>query len=70
MSQTLPRRKARLNNVWGLHGLYECLTQQGDDDKARYIQNQRDVALASADVPIKASCFCRLSALGNNVFCC
>ena len=70
MSKTLPRRKARLNNVWGLHGLYECLTQQGDDDKARYIQNQRDVALASADVPIKASCFCRLSALGNNVFCC
>ncbi|PWY74944.1 hypothetical protein BO83DRAFT_398320 [Aspergillus eucalypticola CBS 122712] len=63
LSETLPRRKARLNNVWSLHGLYECLVRQGMHDKARYIRAQRDVALASADVPINASCFCRLSAV-------
>ncbi|PYH69094.1 TPR-like protein [Aspergillus vadensis CBS 113365] len=70
LSETLPRRKARLNNVWSLHGLYECLIRQGMHDKARYIRAQRDVALASADVPINASCFCRLSAVESTNVCC
>nr|XP_001393621.2 hypothetical protein ANI_1_1280084 [Aspergillus niger CBS 513.88] len=70
LSETLPRRKARLNNVWSLHGLYECLVRQGLHDKARYIRAQRDVALASADVPINASCFCRLSAVESTSACC
>lgn len=63
MSESLPRRKARLNNVWSLHGLHECLVRQGIHDKAQYIRVQRDIALASADVNIPASCFCRLSAV-------
>ncbi|PYH61066.1 TPR-like protein [Aspergillus niger CBS 101883] len=70
LSETLPRRKARLNNVWSLHGLYECQVRQGLHDKARYIRAQRDVALASADVPINASCFCRLSAVESTSACC
>ncbi|KAI2836855.1 transcriptional regulator family: Fungal Specific TF [Aspergillus niger] len=69
LSETLPRRKARLNNVWSLHGLYECQVRQGLHDKARYIRAQRDVALASADVPINASCFCRLSAVESTSAC-
>lgn len=63
MSESLPRRKARLNNVWSLHGLYESLVRQGIQDKAQYIHVQRDIALASADVTITTSCFCRLSAV-------
>ncbi|CAI7604025.1 unnamed protein product [Penicillium viridicatum] len=27
MGGSLPRRQARLNNVWGLHGLHECLVR-------------------------------------------
>ncbi|KAL5360404.1 hypothetical protein BJX96DRAFT_150292 [Aspergillus floccosus] len=70
LSKTLPRRKARLNNVWGLHGLHECLGRRGEHEKARYIRAQRDIALASADVSITASCFCRLSAVGQDQVCC
>ncbi|KAH7394649.1 hypothetical protein BKA66DRAFT_567010 [Pyrenochaeta sp. MPI-SDFR-AT-0127] len=66
-SESLPRRKARINNVWGLHGLYECFVRNGKHEKARSICLQRDIAMAFADVPIKASCFCRLSAMkGKN----
>ncbi|KAJ5419905.1 uncharacterized protein N7487_003455 [Penicillium crustosum] len=61
LSDSLPRRKARLNNVWGLHGLHECLTKTGKIGEAKVIGIQKDLALASADVPIAASCFCRLS---------
>ncbi|KAJ5110086.1 Tetratricopeptide-like helical [Penicillium argentinense] len=59
----LPRRQARLNNVWGLHGLLECLVRLDKNDEASTIRVQRDIALASADTPILASCFCRLSAV-------
>jgi len=61
----LSRRRARINNVWGLHGLHECLERNGKHDQARIIRVQRDIAMASADVPIKASCFCRLSSIQN-----
>jgi tetratricopeptide (TPR) repeat protein len=57
----LPRRKARLNNVWGLHGLHEALLKTGKVDEARIIGLHKDIALASADIPIAASCFCRIS---------
>lgn len=66
LSKTHPRRKARLNNVWGLHGLYESLTRNGKHEEARKMRLQRDIAVASADVPIGASCFCRVSAVKNN----
>lgn len=69
LGDNLPRRKARLNNVWGLHGLYECLIRGGKFKEARLIQLQRDIALATADVPIVASCFCRLSAVEAEMNC-
>jgi len=61
----LSRRRARINNVWSLHGLHECLERNGKHDQARMLRIQRDIAMASADVPIRASCFCRISALQN-----
>lgn len=61
----LPRRQARLNNVWGLHGMYECLLRTGKTDEARTIKVQKDIAMASADIHIPSSCFCRLSCSGN-----
>lgn len=59
----LPRRQARLNNVWGLVGLHECLLKTGKMEEAKIIGMQKELALASADIPIIVSCFCRLSAL-------
>ncbi|RAH69907.1 cytoplasmic protein [Aspergillus aculeatinus CBS 121060] len=60
-----PRRRAKLNNVWGLHGLYECFKRQGKTDEAVFIQSARDIAVATADVPVRASCYCRVSAVGE-----
>jgi tetratricopeptide (TPR) repeat protein len=65
LSKTHPRRKARINNVWGLHGLYECYIRNGKHEEAARIRLQRDIAVASADVSIGASCFCRLSAVSE-----
>ncbi len=59
---SLPRAKVHPNNVWSLHGLYECLVRLGRDDQAAMIRMQRDIAVASADIPIAASCYCRRSA--------
>lgn len=60
LNDILPRSMQHPNNVWSLHGLYECLTRLGRSNEARMIKKQLDLAIAVADVPIKASCFCRL----------
>ncbi|OQE31309.1 hypothetical protein PENSTE_c001G02873 [Penicillium steckii] len=64
-----PRRRAKLNNVWGLHGLYECFTRQKKAVEAAFIQSAYDIARASADVPVKASCYCRVSAVKGKSCC-
>ncbi|KAF7671367.1 tpr domain protein [Alternaria burnsii] len=69
LSDSHPRRKARINNVWGLHGLYESFMRNGKEEKAKSIRIQRDIAMAASDVPIKASCFCRLSAIKRDYDC-
>lgn len=48
------------NNVWALQGYHECLTRLGRDLEASLVEPQLKIALAVADIPIKASCFCRL----------
>ncbi|KAJ5869162.1 hypothetical protein N7455_004103 [Penicillium solitum] len=48
------------NNVWSLKGYHECLVRLGKMDEAAVIEQPAKLALAVADVPIKASCFCRL----------
>jgi tetratricopeptide (TPR) repeat protein len=47
------------DNVWSLHGLHECLVRRGEKVEAALIAQRLDLALARAEVPIRASCFCR-----------
>ncbi len=55
------RARRHPDNVWSLHGLNECLKRQGKEAERAPIQQSLTLAMARADVPIKASCFCRLS---------
>jgi tetratricopeptide (TPR) repeat protein len=65
-----PRRKAKLNNVWGLHGLHEALTRVGKADEAIILKNQLDLAAASADVDVSVSCYCRNAGAAEEESCC
>jgi tetratricopeptide (TPR) repeat protein len=58
---TLARAYQHPENVWSLHGYHECLERMGRHDEARIIKQRLDLAMARADVPIKASCYCRMS---------
>jgi tetratricopeptide (TPR) repeat protein len=51
------------DNLWSLHGLHECLMHRGDKIEAPLIRQRLDLATARAEVPIKASCFCRRVAI-------
>jgi tetratricopeptide (TPR) repeat protein len=55
------RARRHPDNVWSLHGLHECLKRQGKEAERAMIEQNLTLAIARADVPIKASCFCRLS---------
>lgn len=63
VSDALPRALQHPGNVWSLHGYHECLTRLGRDAEAAVVGQQLRLAIAVADVPVAASCFCRLSAL-------
>jgi len=65
-----PRRRAKLNNIWGLHGLHECFTLAGKPEDAIFLEPPLDIARASADVAVFASCYCRLSARPDGGKCC
>jgi tetratricopeptide (TPR) repeat protein len=58
---TLPRACQHPGNVWSLHGYHECLTRQGKHEQAGIIGQQLRIAAARADVPIRSSCYCRLT---------
>ena len=58
---TLSRACQHPDNVWSLHGYHECLDRLGRREEATIIKQRLDLALARTDVPITASCFCRLS---------
>jgi hypothetical protein len=60
LDDTLSRASQHPENVWSLHGYVECLHQLDRCDEAATIQPRLDLALARADIPIHASCFCRL----------
>jgi Flp pilus assembly protein TadD len=62
LDDTLPRANQHPGNVWSLHGYHECLLRLGKTEQARIIRQQLDLAAAHADVPINASCACRLGA--------
>jgi len=59
LDTTLSRACQHPGNVWSLHGLYECLCNRGETVEAAQIKLQLDKAMARAEVPIKASCYCR-----------
>lgn len=59
LDATLSRACQHPANVWSLHGLHECLTRRGETAEAAHIKLQLDKATARAEVPVKASCFCR-----------
>jgi len=59
LDATLSRACQHPGNVWSLHGLHECLTRRGETAEAAHIKLQFDKAAARAEVPIKASCYCR-----------
>ncbi len=60
LDATLPRACQHPDNVWSLHGYYECLHRLGHKEEARLIKQRLDLANARTDTPVKASCFCKL----------
>ena len=68
----IPRAQQHPGNVWSLHGYHECLVRLGKFAEAAIVEQQLRIAKARADVPINASCFCRLSAVDDaaNDTCC
>lgn len=62
LDTTLSRACQHPGNVWSLHGLYECLCKRGETVEAAQVKLQLDKAMARAEVPIKASCYCRQKA--------
>ena len=57
---TLSRACQHPGNVWSLHGYHECLHRLGRTVEAALIGQQLELAKARADLPILASCACRL----------
>jgi tetratricopeptide (TPR) repeat protein len=60
LDPTLARACQHPGNVWSLHGYHECLQRLGRTAEAAIIEQQLDLMRARADVPIVASCACRL----------
>ena len=60
LDPTLARPCQHPGNVWSLHGYHECLQRLGRTDEAAIIGQQLELLKARADVPIQASCACRL----------
>ncbi|MFD0364086.1 tetratricopeptide repeat protein [Nocardia sp. GCM10030253] len=66
IDDSLPRAAQHPANVWSLHGYHECLVRLGKTGEALIIAQQLKLAAAVADIPIEASCFCRLSVAAND----
>ncbi|MFF5252851.1 hypothetical protein ACFY4K_12460 [Streptomyces leeuwenhoekii] len=64
LDDSLPRALQHPGNVWALHGLHECLRRLGREGEARIVGQQLKFAAALADVPVTASCLCRLDTSG------
>ncbi|MEW2448230.1 hypothetical protein AB0896_11800 [Streptomyces parvulus] len=60
LDDTLPRALQHPGNVWALHGLHECLVRLDRPAEARIVAQQLRLTTALADVPVEASCYCRL----------
>jgi tetratricopeptide (TPR) repeat protein len=67
-NNSLPRQLQHPNNVWALAGYSECLRRLDRHAEARILAPQLRLALATADVPVTSSCYCRLGKDGEK--CC
>ena len=59
----LPRACQHPNNIWSLSGYLECVEKLGKTDLIPLARQKFALAAGRADVPVRSSCFCRLSAL-------
>ncbi|KAJ5152367.1 hypothetical protein N7492_010662 [Penicillium capsulatum] len=59
LDKSIIRARHHPNNVWSLQGYHECLVRLQRDSEAQVIESQLKIAIATADIPIKASCLCR-----------
>jgi tetratricopeptide (TPR) repeat protein len=66
LDDTLSRASQHPDNVWALHGLHECLMRRGEESEMRFVMQRLDLANARADVPVTASCFCRLETMDHH----
>lgn len=60
LNTTLSRASQHPENVWSLQGYVECLHKLHKHHEAMQMEKRLELARAWADVPIQASCFCRL----------
>ncbi|WNG79650.1 tetratricopeptide repeat protein [Mycobacterium sp. ITM-2016-00316] len=70
LDDTLRRSCQHPGNVWSLHGYHESLRRLGRDEEADAIAAELDVARSRADVPVLASCACRLDVTNQPTQCC
>ena len=63
LSDTLLSTSQHQDNLWSLHGLVECLESQDRHDEAKLMRARLNLAKARADVPVNASCACRMQHL-------
>ncbi|KAL3467194.1 hypothetical protein BJX64DRAFT_192109 [Aspergillus heterothallicus] len=70
LDSSVIRARRHLNNVWALHGYHECLVRLGRVDEAAVIEPQLTLALATADVKVNSSCFCRTEFANKKTGCC
>lgn len=64
LDDTLVRPSQHPGNVWALHGYLECCQLLDRQDEAAEIAEELAVAVATADVAVTSSCFCRLEERG------
>ena len=57
---TISRASQHPDNVWSLHGYHECLIRLGRTAEAELIEQRLNLANSRTDMPVAASCFCRL----------
>jgi tetratricopeptide (TPR) repeat protein len=60
LSDTLVSTSQHQDNLWSLHGYVECLEREGNQVEAKRMRARLNLAKARADVPVNASCACRL----------
>lgn len=65
LDATLPRPCQHPRNVWSLHGLDECLARRGEAAERAHVRPLLAQAIARAEVPIMASCYCRSGGKGK-----